>query len=61
MKLKRDIVISITNGWEELVGVYPIGTKGHKILFVAPPKVADAIIKVWNKNHKQIKLIAKLQ
>jgi hypothetical protein len=47
-KLKRDIVISITDNWEGIVGVYWQGTSGKDILFATTPTKADKIIKIFN-------------
>ena len=48
-KLTRDKVISSTDKGD-LVGIYFEGENGVDILLEAPPKEADEIIRLWNKN-----------
>ena len=50
-KLTRDKVISGTDKGDR-VGIYFEGDNGVEILLEAPPKEADEIIKLWNKNAK---------
>jgi hypothetical protein len=51
-KLKRDIVISITDKADQ-VGVYFADTDGSEVLFETSPEIADEIIKLWNNNVRE--------
>jgi len=50
-KLKRDIVISMTNKGD-LVGIYFADTDGSEILLETLPEIADLIIGLWNRKNE---------
>jgi len=51
-RLRRDVIISGTDKGD-LVGVYWANTNGSKILFECSTKVADKIVKLFNKDEQE--------
>lgn len=49
-RLKRDIVVSMTN-IGDLVGIYFTDTNGKNILGQFSPEKADKIIQLWNNDY----------